>query len=268
MSNENQNIDNSQNQSIDNQTNDVMSAFDINPVETSDANGDTNLDDNNNSAGANVSGQEENLSELEIKYRGLQSKYDKLISSNEELVLQHNLALESKQVLNDLLNDEDEDFFDSFVYSRKPDLFSNRDIGTTIQETMAEEYGEYKPTRAEADDEPGGRAWLYFKRLDELYDANKSKKIPLTFENLKKQRAQEKEQNLKQSQKDMEKVKTTFNWGDNELSNFQEWANTLTVIDVAKMYNFASKTNRTPNLLNSNGQSTSASDRTNFLNSI
>jgi hypothetical protein len=207
------------------------------------------------------------LPEYELKYRKLQSEYDKLFHRNEQVVREYEEALKAKEFVNDLL--EDEEVFEAFVYERKPELISHKDLTEAMQEKLEKEFGDYKP---ESREDTSPKAYLYFKRLDEMYEEMKNKKsVPKTLSELKKQREKEKELNKRKIQEEISKAKKVMNWDDSQLENFQKWANSLKVTDLMKMYNFALKTNRLSprsSVASSQGSYIGKSARDNFLRSL
>ena len=220
----------------------LMSVFE--PEEgTNDASGNPNdgepIPDGNNDPNRQSSGE----TEWEKRYRELQSKYDKLYHTNEEVVTDYQEALKAKEFLAALM--EDEEVFEAFVYEKKPELINKKDLQTELKERLSNEFGEYHPSRDDADPQ----ALLYFKRFDELYnELSHKKQPPKTLKELEELRANERKMQEEQIQKEVERAKEVMKWDDNTVKNFHNWAKNLKVVDMMKMYNFALKTQRVPNL--------------------
>ena len=249
----------SENQNANIGADSLMSAFE---VEEGKSDNPTNDD-----LAAGNGSDPNHLPEYELKYRKLQSEYDKLFHRNEQVVREYEEALKAKEFVNDLL--EDEEVFEAFVYERKPELISHKDLTEAMQEKLEKEFGDYKP---ESREDTSPKAYLYFKRLDEMYEEMKNKKsVPKTLSELKKQREKEKELNKRKIQEEISKAKKVMNWEDSQLENFQKWANSLKVTDLMKMYNFALKTNRLSprsSVASSQGSYVGKSARDNFLHSL
>jgi hypothetical protein len=208
------------------------------------------------------------LPEQEGKYRSLKSKYDKLYSYHENVLREAEENSKAKQFVEDLLADDE--IFEAFVAERKPELLQKKDITAIIKEKMAQEFQDYQPSRREAEEDPGGKAWLYYKRLDELYDEQKNKKSTgaLSIKELKAKRLEMEKAREMELTNVLTEVKTAMKWDDNQLKQFESWAKKLKPIEIAKMYNFAIKTMRIPSVTNLPGNSSQPSSRSSFWNSI
>lgn len=187
-----------------------------------------------------------NLPKAEALLRTYQSRYDKLYNEHQNLARELEQYRQYRELVDQLMSDDE--VFEAFVYQRKPDLVKPKDITEIIKEKLKEEFGDYRPTREEADADPGGKAWLYYKRLDELYNELKGKGTTKakTIEEIMKQKAMEREQQEKMLVEEINKVKTSMNWDDTQLERFRDWASKLSVLDLAKIYNFALRTMRIP----------------------
>lgn len=228
------------------QEQDLMSAFEVtqDQEQTVQDQGDQTLDTNSGDIdNFEIDERFSNLPKAEALIRTLQSRHDKVYSELQNTLRELEQYRQYKNTFDQLL--EDDEVFEAFVYSRKPELVKEKDVTEIIKNKLKEEFGDYKPTREEAEEDPGGKAWLYYKRLDELYDEYKNKKsAPKSIEEIIKRKAEEKKKQEEALLQEIEKVKKSMNWDDNQLVSFRNWANKLTIHDLAKMYNFALRTMR------------------------
>jgi hypothetical protein len=229
--------------------NTLMSAFDVdNGTASSQENGASTTNDNpsgnptvEDNLGDGHPSARGQLSEQELRYRKLQSQYDKLFHQNEEVVRNYEEALKAKEFVNELL--EDDQTFEAFVYERKPDLLEKNksSIVENLEERLEAKFGDYKP---DSRDDTSAKAYLYFKELDALYDEVSSKGNPKKLSELKEARKIEAEKEKQRVNTEIQKAKELMKWNDEQVGHFQSWANKLGVVDLMKMYNFALKTNR------------------------
>ncbi|NPV12738.1 MAG: hypothetical protein HPY57_13205 [Ignavibacteria bacterium] len=262
-----------------NQEPDIMSVFDV-PAEGQQPLGDQGIEssltintDDTSAAQASLTAEEidprfANLPKAEALLRTYQSRYDKLYSEHQKIAAEIEEYRQYKQLIDQLLTDDE--VLEAFVYKRKPDLVKERDITEIIKAKMREEFGDYKPTREEAEEDPGGKAWLYYKRLDELYNEyrNKSSKAQ-SFEEILKRKAEEEARREKIVQEEINKVKQAMRWTDEQLIAFRDWAAKLTPLDLAKIYNYAVRTFRVPQASGISGStSPSSTPREEFLRSL
>jgi hypothetical protein len=212
------------------------------------------------------------LDPYEARIRTLQSRHDKIYNEYQNLVKQRQEDEKYLQILNDIL--EDDIVFEAFVNERKPGLIKETDVTDVIQKKLREEFGDVRYTRAEADENPGGKAWLYFKRLDELYNELKGNnpKITTLKEAIAYKRAMKEKQEKEQQAlllKEIEAVKKKFNWDDNKIREFQQWAQKLTVVNLASIYNYAVKALKVPSATSIQGTpNVNQSLRSKFLNNL
>jgi len=215
---------------------DFMSAFEVADEEEKGSNNKPSGD-----ADPMQPTKSESPNEWEMRYRDLQSKYDKLYHTNEQVVTEYQEALNAKQFLTQLM--EDEETFEAFVYEKKPELINRKDISSIMEEKLQAEFGEFRPSK----DDTSPQALLYFKRFDELYESMKSQnKAPKTLKELQAVREREKKTQEESLTKEMQRAQKVMNWEDTTVENFQKWAKNLQVVDLMKMYNFALKTQRIP----------------------
>lgn len=186
------------------------------------------------------------LPEAEAVARSLQSRYDKLQNEYQPLVAKMQEYEPLIEILDDLL--ENDEAFYAFVNERKPELIQQKDIGVELKQQLAKEFGEgYKPTltREQADvDDPGGKDWRYYKKLDELYAELKTGSAYTKTASLKAYR-QKKEALAKAEeervQKQVEKAKVDLKMTDEEVARVSTWAEKLTFADLTKLLRFVSK---------------------------
>ena len=201
--------------------------------------------------------------------RTVQSRYDKLLEEHTKLKIGYDNRSKYEGFLNELL--EDDEVLEAFLTERKPELIQKRDITEQIQEKLKSEFGEeFKPTRTEADENPGGKDWLYFKRLDELYTELKGgKKGAKTIKELRAERDLSKKREQEQLDTQVQELKTEMNWDDQTVERFYDWSQKLSMKDLGKIFRWAmSNPKRSPSLQSAPGDPTQPSARANFLSSL
>ncbi len=259
-----------------NQEQNIMSAFDL-PQENAEPLADQGTREDVLSSftkEANIQSDDEidprfaNLPKAEALLRTYQSRYDKLYNEYQKTINEIENYRKYQNLFEQLLNDDE--VFEAFVYQRKPELVKEQDITEIIKAKIQEEFGDYKPSREEAEEDPGGKAWLYYKRLDELYEEYKNKRSKkYSFEEILKKKAEERLQQEKAIQEEIVKVKEQMKWDDRQLVSFRDWASKLTVLDLAKIYNYAIRNFKVPQasaISSNNVQPTTARDE--FLRSF
>lgn len=209
------------------------------------------------------------LPEHEAIIRTLQSQRDKYQNQIDSL----STTLEQNSKYEEFYNSimEDDDMLNSFIAERKPELLKKNqtDITEEIKTKLNTEFGDYKPTREEANDDPGGKAWLYYKRLDELYSELKEKKSSnKTIEELKTEYKNRKQKEQEELTTKLTDVKTKMNWDDFQLKSFYTWAQKLEPLTLAKMYRFALRTDRIPGASELQGGAVTVSERAKFLSTL
>lgn len=272
---EDRNINASNEESSQSSEVDLMAAFDaLNDGSNEQSEGDLeqNSEGQKQEESFEIDEKFKDLPEAEAKIRTFQSKYDKLYASHEQAMREIEEKSRVSQFFDELLSDDE--VLEAFLSERKPELVKSvsgiEKTQALIKQKMQEEFGDYKPTRDEAEDDPGGKAWLYFKKLDELYNqTNKTgdNKIK-TVKELRAERLQQSKMKEEEVQKQMEEVKAQMNWKEEDVVRFKEWANKLTIPMLSKMYNYAIRTMRIPNVSSMPGGSSQASARQKFLDSI
>lgn len=183
-----------------------------------------------------------NLPEPEGRFRTLKSKYDKLEADHTKLAGEYEFGSKAQLLIDNLVKDEN--LLRVFINQVKPGLLPKVDLGSSIKETLKTEFGEdFKPslTRIEAErDDPGGKDWLYYRRLDEL--ASKLSGNPGTEATSVKEYL-EKVASMKESEKQkylahIEEVKKEFNATDEEIKGTLAWGEKLQLRDLLKLNRF------------------------------
>lgn len=250
---------------------DLMTAFEVDSVPEANL-GSTQeetglVQETGQETGQEIDERFQHLSKEEAIYRTLQSKYDKLYTNHTNAVREQEQNSKYIEFLNDLMDDDE--VLEAFLYERKPELVKTKDITSIIQQKLNTEFGDYKPTRDEADEEPGGKAWLYFKRLDELYNETKNKSgSQKTVKELRQQRELSKKQKEAEIKNSIDTVKTVMKWDDTQIKAYYDWMQKLDAVNLAKIYNFAVRTMRIPSVTGIAGSAQTPSVRKNFLDSI
>lgn len=199
-----------------------------------------------------------NISEEEKRFRTLKSKYDKLYTTNEKVLRESELSSKAKEFFNQL--ESDDELLEAYLNERKPELLSKRDISTIVKEKLNAEFQEFaekKPSRSDADEDPGGRAWLYYKRLDELYNELKGgNKKAATVKELREQRKLERESQEGAIVKQIEDLKVRMNLDDNFIDGFNDWRKKVDLEGLMKVYKSALLTQRLPSAAQMSGRTT------------
>lgn len=271
MSNE---ISNQQVSSDDNSRADFLSSFEEKQVSIEDP-------ESSQQSTEQVNGSEEikqlqfeiddkfkDLPREEATLRTIQSRYDKLYKIHEQMLREKEENSKLVEFLTEL--EEDDTILEAYLNERKPELISKRDISTIVKEKLTEEFPEFaelRPTRQDADDDPGGRAWLYFRRLDELYaDLKGQSGKTKTVKEIREEHKQVKMQQDAEIHRQLQDVQTKMNWEDNALQSFIQWANKASLYDLAKMYKFGLNTMRINSVTTIPGQQpTQKTARQSFL---
>lgn len=217
------------------------------------------------------------LPEAEAVARSIQSRYDKLYKDYQPLVAQMEEYKPLIEILDDLL-DNDEAFY-AFVNERKPELIQQKDIGVELKKQLTKEFGEgFKPslTREQADiEDPGGKDWRYYRKLDDLYSELKQGSAYTKTASLKAYR-QKKEALAKAEeerfQQQVEKAKVDLKMTDEEVERVSKWGQSLDFAKLTKLLRFVSKfptTKAAAQISKSTGSGTpSSTARQQFLDSI
>ena len=182
------------------------------------------------------------MDKWEARYRTMQSRYDKAQTELKRLEPEIAEKVKYESFLQELM--EDDELLMAFLNERKPELVqnNNKDITDIITEKLASEFGDYQPDEDELRfPKPGSKAWLFQKRSEDIYNelknSNKTTKAQ-TVKELKQKRMEQQQLQEAQVEQEMLKVKSSMNWDDSNLANFQKWAVTIKPTDLAKMYDF------------------------------
>lgn len=217
------------------------------------------------------------LPEAEAVARSIQSRYDKLYKDYQPLVAQMEEYKPLIEILDDLLDNDDA--FYAFVNERKPELIQQKDIGVELKKQLTKEFGEgFKPslTREQADiEDPGGKDWRYYRKLDDLYSELKQGSAYTKTASLKAYR-QKKEALAKAEeerfQQQVEKAKVDLKMTDEEVERVSKWGQSLDFAKLTKLLRFVSKfptTKAAAQISKSTGSGTpSSTARQQFLDSI
>lgn len=217
------------------------------------------------------------LPEAEAVARSIQSRYDKLYNDYQPLVAQMEEYKPLIEILDDLLDNDDA--FYAFVNERKPELIQQKDIGVELKKQLTKEFGEgFKPslTREQADiEDPGGKDWRYYRKLDDLYSELKQGSAYTKTASLKAYR-QKKEALAKAEeerfQQQVEKAKVDLKMTDEEVERVSKWGQSLDFAKLTKLLRFVSKfptTKAAAQISKSTGSGTpSSTARQQFLDSI
>lgn len=216
------------------------------------------------------------LSKAEYLYRQFQSKYDKLFAEHQKLVQE----LEEKRKLAELVEKalEDESYLYALVGEIKPDLLPKPDIRDLIKRDLAKEFGEnYRPslTREQAEiEDPGGKDWLYYRRIDELYNKykNLNQELPENLAKLKEKKEKEKQLQAQQYERVLNDIKQKYKATDDEIKAVFEFWQNIKPEELFKIHRFLRRfPTLTPSLERAPSLSrneTTNNARLRFLNSL
>jgi hypothetical protein len=215
-----------------------------------------------------------NLDPLEAKYRTMQSRYDQAQVEIKRMEAELASKIKAEMFLNDLLSDDE--VLTSFLVERKPDLIQQKetDLATTIANKLKDEFKDYQPDEDELRSAmPGTKAWLYIKRSDDLYKELKgsgSKKLE-SLKELNERRVNEQRAREQELQAQVTEVKTKLRWDDTKIERFHNWAQNMSMLDLAKTFDFLLRFTQNKSTSVAGIQSTQSSisnNRQNFLKSL
>lgn len=174
----------------------------------------------------------------EVQRRQEQSRYDKLYSEYLNLNKEIEKYKEKASILEEISSDQEA--LEAFLSEVNPNLVKRKDITELVSEKLKEEFGDYKPSKEDIYD-TDSKAWLYFKRRDEIYDTlkNSIKKPAKTIKELKEQR-----QSIIKNE--IDKLRKELKYTDEEIINFQNWAKNLDLVSLAKIKDYITKTMQLP----------------------
>ncbi len=193
------------------------------------------------------------LDPQEARYRTIQSKHDKLLADYNKLNAEYTVLQDKASMYDELV--QNPDLLVAFVNEINPNLIQKSDSSLFIKDRIKEEFGEgYKPTlsRDEAErEDPGGKDWRYYKRLDQLYieqnsKINKATSVKEYKEQLEKQKKEEEAKN----QMELANLKKQFNMADEEVKSMLQFYNQLTPTQAVKLFRFVQRQPKTKSNLN------------------
>lgn len=214
------------------------------------------------------------LDPVEARYRTIQSRHDKLAAEKQKIEEAYSKAMKAEMFLEELL--ENPELFESFVAEIRPDMVRKKDISVIMQEKLAQEFPEFKdhkPSKQDAEMNPGSREWLFYKRVDDLYNelakGGYSEKLMTVKEYRERQALKKKEQEAL-AQKEIADLKQKMNWDDAKVQRYIDWATKLTNVDLAKMFNYLLRMQQisNPSVATTPGKPVGSISAQNFLNSI
>jgi len=193
------------------------------------------------------------LDPQEARYRTIQSKHDKILADYNKLNTEYTVLQEKASIYDELV--QNPDLLAAFVNEINPNLIQKSDSSLFIKDRIKEEFGEgYKPalSRDEAErEDPGGKDWRYYKRLDQLYieqnsKINKATSVKEYKEQLEKQKKEEEAKN----QMELANLKKQFNMADEEVKSMLQFYNQLTPTQAVKLFRFVQRQPKTKSNLN------------------
>ncbi len=204
--------------------------------------------------------------------RTIQSEKDSIFTTHQSMEAQMTEDSKALEVLDNLLTDDE--YLEAFVKERRPDLIQEADRSQVIQEKLNNEFPEFseeKPAREDADRDPGGKAWMYHKRLEELWnETGKQGKEYGNLKELREHRGLKAKEQQAEAEREIDQAKTAMKYDDQQVGVFKEWAEKLSVVDLMKIHKavLGSQGNRSPNLSSTQGAATIPSARQNFLKGL
>lgn len=244
---------------------DLLNAFDVAEVpspEPSSTPEPTLLDDN-------FDLNRDNLPPEEAKERSFQSRFDKLQVEHQKIKEQFETSQKYVAFVEELM--EDDELLDAFLYERKPELVSKKDIDSMIADRLKAEFGDYVPDPSEPRTPGISKAWRYEKFAEQVYNELRTKNSDknLTVKELRARRAEMKKAQEMEFANQLNRIKKEQNWTDQEVRNFYDFTQKLDLNSYVKIYKFATKNARqiSPSIAMTNGQAPSGqSPRERFLN--
>lgn len=187
----------------------------------------------------------------------LQSRVDKTTHTLKTLEAQNRELAGAADFVNQLY--EDPDVFNAFIAEINPALVKPRNPEDYIRDSLSKEFGpDFVPDERE-ENIRGSRTWLYNKRADDLYGEaiTKSNKVPETISQLKERRMKERKQMEIQASQEKQAIVSEFNWGESDYTGFLNWANKVSTMDFAKLYQYGKtkkgQQTKSPNLVSTPG---------------
>lgn len=191
--------------------------------------------------------------------RELQSRADKATSQLKMLEAQNKELSGAAEFVNQLY--EDPEVFNALVAEINPELVKPSTPEDFIRKNLQKEFGEDFVPDENEENVRGSRTWLYNKRADDLYgEALKhSSAVPETVKSLRQKRAAAAKEMQAKAQQEKQAILSNLKWNDDQYNGFLNWANKVSTLDFAKIYQYAQNKKsggmKAPNLANVPGGS-------------
>lgn len=188
------------------------------------------------------------LSEQEIAYRALQSKYDQTVAQLQQ-------AKQTQELWEQFVADPETRR--SIIAEVEPDLIKAPNPTDYVRNNLVKEFGDDFESKWE-----NGSVFekmqiqTRFQQLQE--NATKGYQAPKPFKELTAAQKAKAKKEMEEVQAQLNDIKTKFNWDDNVMNGFQEWTKNLQLENFASAYNNALRsknaTVNAPNFANVPGQ--------------
>jgi len=201
--------------------------------------------------------------------RTIQSDRDSIFTKNKSMEAQMTENSKALEVLDNLLTDDE--YLETFVKERRPDLIQEADRSQVIKEKLNNEFPEFseeKPVRDDADRDPGGKAWMYYRRLDELWnETGKEGKKYGSLKELQEQRGLKVQEAQAEAEREVDLAKESMKYDDQQVGVFKTWAEKLSVLDLMKIHKavLTGQGTRSTSLSSAQGAATNPTARQEFL---
>jgi len=178
----------------------------------------------------------------------LQSRADKASHQLEQLKAQNEELSGAASFVNQLYDDKE--VFNAFIAEINPELVKPSNPEDYIRNSLQKEFGEeFVPNEAE-ENIRGSRTWLYNKRADDLYEdaLKQSSKVPQTISQLREKRAKAQQEAQLKAEQEKHAMISEFKWNEADYAGFLNWANKVSTMDFAKLYQYGkTKRSQSPN---------------------
>ena len=182
-----------------------------------------------------------------------QSRYDQVQASLQAKEKELEQIRAHSELLNQIVADRDMRL--AFLREVDPEIAPQVDLDAIVAKELAKEFGEgFEPDDFEAK-RGYGKSFRYYEKARELYKSLESKGTNGTLTELRKAQIAKQEAEQAELTKQKEQLMQSFNWKEEQLQGFLDWAQKLTPNELAKMYSYAvNKAGvRLPNLTNAPG---------------
>ncbi|HUV85175.1 MAG TPA: hypothetical protein VMV86_05650 [Methanosarcinales archaeon] len=237
----------------------AVTAEDVEAIFGTQESGEANDSAGRTSTGSNQTGQEDYTGKTADEIaRMFQSRYDKANNMATSLQQENARLKEFESFFNTIY--EDEQVKEAFLYELAPDKFKPQEPHTFVEEGLAKEFGkEFEPDPRQ-ERTPGSKTWLYYKRADDLYKQAISSREGGTAKGLKELKAEREKVRVDAQRKAFEQKQelvNKFKWDKPTTDNFLQWANSLNLVNLGSVYQFAltqkGKLTRSPSLAAQSG---------------